>query len=218
MKTLDKTNLDELNQKLISLLDDPSAQIDAIEKAADSIKEAQRAKKKADFKARLDSVNKEHERRRNLLSKWLDVQFPKEDITNQDGGFHTTKMRKINGLVELVTGGCVRAKFKNGNYVEIKTGRDSFWLLKPEYKHNEPTEYIPFETLGEACYYNGIKPEKVPLSKAWSNAQKIEKEGEKIRKLIEKHKDKVASLDKHFLENENLINRVSEGSLYTNKI
>ena len=83
MKTLDKTNLDELNQKLISLLDDPSAQIDAIEKAADSIKEAQRAKKKADFKARLDSVNKEHERRRNLLSKWLDVQFPKEDITNR---------------------------------------------------------------------------------------------------------------------------------------
>ena len=218
MKTSEQIRLDRLNERLISLLDDPTATVDTIDEAAAAIKQAEQDKKKADFKTRLDSVNKEHERKRNLLRKWLGIQFPEEDITNQDGSFHTTKMRKVEGLVELVTGGYVRAKFEYGNYVEIKTGRDSFRLLKSEYKYNEPTKYIPFETFEEACEYNGIKPKKVSFSNAWSNAQKIEKEGEKIRELIKKHGEKVQSLDKYFLESENLITRLSEASLYTNKI
>ncbi len=219
MKTSEQIRLNRLNDRLISLLDDPTVTVDTIEEAAAAIKQAEQDKKKAEFKTRLDSVNKEHERKRNLLRKWLEVQFPKyEDITNQDGSFHSTKMRKVYGLVELVTGSYVRAKFESGNYVEIKTGRDSFRLLKSEYKYNEPTKYIPFETFEEACEYNGIKPKKVSFSNAWSNAQKIEKEGEKIRELIKKHGEKVKSLDKYFLESENLITRLSEGSLYTNKI
>jgi len=218
MKNLEQIRLDRLNSRLTSLLNDPSATAETIDEAVAAIKQAEKDKKKANFKARLEYVNKEHEKRRNLLRKWLEIDFPNEDITNQDMTFHSTKMRKVEGLVELVTGGYVTAKFENGHYTEIKTGGGSFRILASEYKYNEPTKYFPFETFEKACKHNGIKPEKVSFAKAWSNAQKIEREGEKIRELIKKHGEKVESLDKHFLESENLIDRLSEGKLYTNRI
>jgi len=212
--------LDRLNAKLVQLLNDPNVTVNTIEEASKAIKKAQQDKKKLDFKTKLEAVNKEQEKQRKILKDCINIDFPKhEDITNNNGSFHSSKAKKIESLQNILDKyNYVSACYKDGLYTSIKISRYEFRLFKQVHEYNKPTKYLPFESFEEACEYNGIKAKKVLFSSAWANAQKIQKEGEKIKALINKHRKKVESLDKYFLENQKLIQRWSESSLYTNTI
>ncbi len=199
--------LNELNNSLCEELGKPTATEESIEILVQSIKTLEKEKREAAEIKKLNAVNRKHEERKNFLIELLALEFPKdEDIQNNDGSFHSTKLKKYPSLSEFMEKyKYARFTTDKGIYTECKEGRHTYRILRSHYNSGEPNSYTKFESLEEACSYNWIQFKQMTYKKFQALQKSILKESAKMQKAIAIHNEKINSLNAYFLENEQLI-------------
>lgn len=216
MTNQEQRRLERLNNVLRKLQDEimenrtmPEKDLDVLCEKIRKAEEKIRVSKKETI---LKAVNKKHKERKQILKTLLDTELPKEDITNNDGTFHASKIKKYPQIMALkdrfdwlrlkIDGNC-------NTYIKVEIGRDSYDLVETIYKSGEPNEYKPFESFESALSYNRIRAKETTLKQFLSLEKKILKESKRIKEEVEKSYQKIKELDSYFLENENLITRRS---------
>ena len=110
---------------------------------------------------RLDKVNKEQQRKRELALLGWNAEQPSEDITTISGTFHATKVKKYPNLAALPY--CT-ANFEDGKIKELRINGVGFYMVKSEYKSGEPTKYTRPGTFAEFLKLNSITEKDIELS------------------------------------------------------
>lgn len=209
-----KERLTDLQEELGKALSGPDMDYEEI---VGKIKALEEEKRQLNKQKLIDKANKRHKEMRNFLKDVLAVNFPKhEDIQNNDGSFHATKVKKYPKIVALMEKyPYTRFTTDNGVYIKAESGRETYTLREPFYSSGKPTVYKDFKTFEDALAYNSIKEKDLTLKQFLKLESKIQKESERIKKEVEKSYQKLKSLDVYYLENENLISQNRNNSFYT---
>jgi len=198
MKTTEQTALlDELRS--VTTTDQRAKQIMAELKAIDAKQTEQRKREK------LNQVNTDHAKKREILTALLSVPMPDEDIRVNDGSFHATKIKRYPELKALVDGQYLRFEFAANCYHTAKNSRERFSILEPTYEYGKPDSYKPFESFEAACDYNGILPQEMTFAEFQRIESAVLAESERIKAEISKSQQKMRDLGAFTLSSNNLV-------------
>lgn len=192
---------------LINELNKPVKEVKTLDNLVKEIKALELEKRESEERSQLTAVNRKHAERKSFLVELLKLEFPAhENIQNNDGSMHATKLKKYPSLRKFIEKyKYVTFKSVKNQFIECVYNRKTYYLNRPKYEYQKDTKYLKFETLQDACDYNDIQFKNLSFSKFKSQQSKILAESEKIKKTIEDHNKKVNALNAYFLESEGLI-------------
>lgn len=214
-----KNRLERLHDRLLSAMEGrpTSEEVREIEDPndiAELIRAAEAENKKADTIKRVERYNVQEAAKREKLKRVLSIVLPSEDITNEDGTIHATKIRRFPELVKLQEDFRSVLLFWNGNakrYTATSLEGEKFEIMSKEYGYNgAPDTFHDFTGFEAACSCNYIEPKPLNVKNVLRDIQKIVAEDKKTRLQLEKHNDKLKALNAQTLANFGAINRQSE--------
>lgn len=159
----------------------------------------------------IERYNREQAEKRAILKKLLDTERPVEDITNQDGTLHATKVKKYPKLeaINKELWNFSMIQNKADKWIEARTSGDNYRLMFWEYKNSE-TIYREFENFEEACKHNGIELKPLNVKKELRNIERLKDETEKMRKQLEAYSERCKKLNGYTLSSIGAIERRQE--------
>lgn len=186
-----------------------------LSKKIDTLKEEKRV---INISKKLDKLNADYKAKREFLKDFLKITLPVEDITNQDGTIHKTKIKKYPELQNFIDKYDIRTmyySFKINKYCVIysrKFTTDFDIVTRGKYSDSEEDKYLNFE---EILQRNSIRSKNLTLKQFFSLESKLIEERKKIEKAVEKYEQKLKNLQFSKLRSEELISENRRGSFYT---
>ena len=162
----------------------------------------------------LNRVNREQRELREQAALIYECEQPSEDITCNDGSFHSTKVKKYPKLAALA-GNYVRGTFEKGLLKELKTGLKTFYLLKPgEYIYGKETVYTRFDTFEAFLAYNSIMPEDLTIEQYNAVCEQCEAINAVFKVQVEKFAAQKSALGLSSLNHYGLFEQRNAGHIY----
>lgn len=140
------------------------------------IKQVDNQIQNAKLLSKLTTVNAEQSRKRAMALQVWECERPTDDITCNDGSFHSTKIKRYPKLAALPY---AKATFKNGIMTGIRTNRDEFQLAK--------YDGTPYESFAEFLEANYILPTDITIEQLESIIAANEAANEQLKQAIQAH-------------------------------
>jgi hypothetical protein len=215
--TLEQRRIERLNIKLNKLQDELGKALDNsitsdIDKLLDEIRALEAEKKENHKRTELERVNRQHKEKREFLKEALKVEFPNEDLRTNEGSLHKTKIKKhpsFQAFVNKYPYASFEFCNQTNKYHIIKKGGETYQILKPSYIGSE-VNYTTFESFETCCKWNHFQIKPMTFKQFQKVETAILKEGEKLKKTIKEHEERIKKLNAYFLECNNLIKKSQE--------
>lgn len=176
-----------------------------LSKKIDALKEEKRV---INISKKLDRLNADYKAKREFLKDFLKITLPVEDVTNQDGTIHKTKIKKYPELQKFIEKYDVRTMYyslKISKYCVIDSREfttDFDIVTRGKHSDSEEDKYLNFE---ELLQRNSIRPKNLTLKQFLSLESRLFKERKKIEETVKKYKQSLNSLQFDTLRQEKLI-------------
>jgi len=208
IESLQEVKRQQVN-KLIGNLGKPehSETLEKIRAIEAQIKDIQR-------KQLLTSVNREQAKKREIAALVYSAEQPRIDITNADGTFHATKVKKYPILAQLAANHYGRAIWKDDKLITIKTGREEFTMYRTKYEYNQPTQYTRPETFEDFLSLNGIAAQDITEQQYNELTEAAEANNKKLEEAMEAHSKEQNKLGLYFYSTLGLFEQRNAGHVY----
>lgn len=101
----------------------------------------------------LKQINGKQQRLREMALQAWECEQPDNDITCNDGSFHSVKIKKYPKLAALQYG---HATFEDNRLTIIRINGEKFRMFNVKYEYNKPNEYTRPSTFAEFLELNSI--------------------------------------------------------------
>lgn len=159
----------------------------------------------------LTRVNREQAEKRELARLVYEAEQPTVDITNADGTFHATKVKKYPKLAALQYG---RATWKDGRLLIIKAGSEKFTMYIEKTEWKQPTEYTRPETFEDFLSLNGIAAQDITYSEYCQLIDAAEENNKRLEEAINAHSKTQSDLNLYFYSTLGLFEQRNAGHVY----
>lgn len=152
---------------------------------------------------RLNEMNKNHAKKREIFAALQGLELPTEDIRTNDGYFNKTKLKKFPALEKFISvynWATFEFHYESGQFYRAKIQGDYFNILQP--KNNS---YARFENTEAGLIWSGILLKNMTFKQFKAKEKKILAVADKLRASQAAASAKFKELDAYFLNNENLI-------------
>lgn len=158
---------------------------------------------------KVQEVNKEQQRKREAAIIAWEAEQPIVDVTNNDGSFHSVKVKKYPNLAK-----CDRATFKDGVYYKLRVGQYDFYMFRTKHEYNKPTVYTRPATFIDFLELNSVMFEDMTLSQYDDLSNEMLKAKEALEEAKKVYEQKMNYLNSSFLAYVGLASQDREG-IYT---
>jgi hypothetical protein len=163
------------------------------------------------LKTKLDSVNAEQKRKRELALLAYNAEQPEIDITTNDCKFHSVKVKKYPNLAALPY--CT-AKFRDGKYIELTLNGHTFYMFRTKHEYNKPTEYIRPATFEDFLKLNSITERDIYMIEFKEMLEANEKINNEFKEAVKKFDSQKKELEMYFFSHIGLFKQQNAGHIY----
>jgi hypothetical protein len=206
-------SLQEEKKQLISQLIGNRATPEG-DKILESIRAIEVKIKAMQRKQLLTNVNREQAQKRELAALVYSAEQPLADITNADGTFHATKVKKYPILAQLAANHYGRATWRDERLTTIKAGREEFTMYHAKSEYNQPTQYTRPETFEDFLSLNGIAAQDITEQQYNELTEAAEANNKKLEEAIEAHSREQKRLNLYFYSTLGLFEQSRAGHVY----
>lgn len=162
----------------------------------------------------LTSVNREQAKKRELAALVYSAEQPPADITNADGTFHATKVKKYPILAQLAANHYGRATWQDERLTTIKAGREEFTMYNTKTEYKQPTQYTRPETFEDFLSLNGIAAQDITEQQYNELTEAVEASNKKLQEAMEAHNNEKKRLNLYFYSTLGLFEQRNAGHVY----
>jgi len=163
------------------------------------------------IKSRLNEVNAEQKRKRELALLAYNAEQPETDITTNECKFHLVKVKKYPNLAALPY--CT-AKFKDGKYIELTLNGHTFYMFRTKHEYNKPTEYTRPATFEDFLKLNSITERDIYMIEFKEMLEANEKINNEFKEAVKKFDSQKKELEMYFFSHIGLFKQSNAGHIY----
>jgi len=163
------------------------------------------------YAERLNAVNREQQRKRELAKLAYEAEQPETDITTNNCEFHATKVKKYPKLaaIKYITG-----KFKDGKYIHLTINGERFYMFTEKHEYNKPTEYFRPETFEDFLKLNSIAPADITIDEFKAMDEKVKEINKEFQEAVKKFDQQKKDLNLYFYSHLGLFKQGNAGHIY----
>lgn len=160
---------------------------------------------------RLNAVNRDQQRKRELAKIAYEAEQPETDITTNSGEFHATKVKKYPKLATIKY---LTAKFKDGKYIQLTINGERFCMFTEKHEYNKPTEYTRPATFEEFLKLNSIAPADITIHEFKAMDEKVKEINKEFQDAVKKFDQQKKDLNLYFYSHLGLFKQGNAGHIY----
>lgn len=130
----------------------------------------------------VNDVNRTQQRNRAAALIAWECETPLVDITNSDGSFHATKVKKYPKLAALKY---ARATWKDNRITELNIEGRKFQMFRTKSEYNKPTVHTRPESFEDFLALNRIMPKDYTIEEFNEIAEKVNQINAEFQKHVE---------------------------------
>ncbi len=140
----------------------------------------------------LKQVNAKYSRLRNMAKQAYDCELPTEDITNDNGYFHKTKVKKYPKIAALEY---ASAHWEKGMLTNIRINGEKFNMFRIKYEYGKEDIYTRPETFADFLELNIIPSEDITIEQYNEFSSKLKALNDKLKADIESYDKGLKSIN-----------------------
>lgn len=163
------------------------------------------------YSERLNAVNREQQRKRELAKMAYEAEQPETDITTNSGELHVTKVKKYPKLAAIKY---LTAKFKDGKYIQLTINGERFYMFTEKHEYNKPTEYFRPKTFEDFLKLNSIAPADITIDEFRAMDEKVKEINKEFQDAVKKFDQQKKDLNLYFYSHIGLFKQGNAGHIY----
>lgn len=142
----------------------------------------------------LTRVNAKYNRLRDMARQAWECEQPTEDITNSDGSFHKTKVKKYPKIAALQY---ASASWKDGLLHEIRINGERFQMHATKHEYGKPTIYTRPATFEDFLTLNSLPHGEITLEQYEEMSAKLTALNQQLEDAIKSYSNGIDALNIH---------------------